>query len=97
MAGSISMKSVRAVISGRVQGVWFRAWTAGEAVKLGLNGWVRNRKDGTVEALFSGPPDAIDAMLAKCRVGPPLARVDALATEPADAPDGHGFFKRGTA
>ena len=87
------MKSVRALISGKVQGVWYRAWTAGEADKLGLTGWVRNRADGTVEALFCGPAGSVDAMLAKCRKGPPLARVDAIAVEPAEAPEGAGFCK----
>lgn len=87
------MKTVRAIISGRVQGVWFRAWTAGEADKLGLSGWVRNRTDGTVEALFSGPAETVDAMLLKCRNGPPLARVEHIATEPADTPERAGFHK----
>ncbi|MCR4376663.1 MAG: acylphosphatase [Rhodospirillales bacterium] len=87
------MKSVRALISGRVQGVWYRAWTAGEADKLGLTGWVRNCADGTVEALFCGPAEKVDVMLARCRKGPPLARVDAVAIEPAEAPDRAGFHK----
>lgn len=91
------MKTVRAIISGRVQGVWFRAWTAGEAVKLGLDGWVRNRKDGTVEALFSGPARDVDTMIEKCRRGPPLAHVSAIETADADAPTARGFCKRGTA
>lgn len=91
------MKTVHAIVSGRVQGVWFRAWTAGEAVKLGLDGWVRNRKDGTVEALFSGTDADVAAMLEKCRKGPPLARVDAIDTSAADAPEARGFFKRGSA
>lgn len=87
------MKTVRAVISGRVQGVWYRAWTAGEADKLGITGWVRNRTDGTVEALFCGPAGSVDTMLARCRKGPPLARVDAITVEPAEAPEGAGFHK----
>jgi acylphosphatase len=87
------MKTVRAVISGRVQGVWYRAWTAGEADKLGLSGWVRNRADGTVEALICGPAEKVDLMLAKCRKGPPLARVDSITVEPAEAPVGAGFHK----
>ena len=70
------MKQVRVVVSGRVQGVWFRAWTVDEATKRKLRGWVRNRKDGSVEALFGGDPSAVDAMLAACREGPPMAHVN---------------------
>lgn len=91
------MICLHAVISGRVQGVWYRAWTLKEASKLGLSGWVRNRTDGTVEALFSGPAPTVDAMLAKCRKGPPLARVDAIAVEPAENPVESGFHKLPTA
>jgi acylphosphatase len=60
----------QARISGRVQMVWFRAWTVGEAEKRGISGWVRNRKDGSVEALFSGAADAVEAMISACREGP---------------------------
>ncbi|MEX0808199.1 MAG: acylphosphatase [Dongiaceae bacterium] len=70
------MKIVRAVIAGKVQGVWFRAWTVDEATKRGLRGWVRNRKDGSVEALFAGDPAKVDTMVAACREGPPLAKVE---------------------
>ena len=68
-------KAVHAVISGRVQGVWFRAWTEGEALDRGLDGWVRNRRDGSVEAVFAGPAAQVEAMLEACRQGPPLAVV----------------------
>jgi acylphosphatase len=91
------MKSVHAIFSGRVQGVWFRAWTANEAGKLALDGWVRNRTDGTVEAVFSGPDDHVDAVLALCRKGPPLARVDDIVLKPVEAPERHGFHKLPTA
>lgn len=90
------MKSVRAIISGRVQGVWYRAWTQGEAAKLGLAGWVRNRADGTVEALFSGEAAKVDVMLARCRKGPPLARVTGIEVAPADRPGEAGFHKLGS-
>jgi acylphosphatase len=83
----------RARISGRVQMVWYRAWTVGEAQKRGLSGWVRNRKDGSVEALFSGEADAVEAMLAACREGPPKAEVTDIAVQPADPPDGPGFHQ----
>jgi acylphosphatase len=78
-------------IEGRVQGVWFRAWTQERAVALGLSGWVRNRRDGTVEALFAGPEAAVVAMLAACRHGPPAARVARVAEAPAEPPAEAGF------
>lgn len=73
--------AVRVTISGRVQGVWYRGWTVERAHALGHVGWVRNRKDGSVEAVFAGSPDAIEAMIAECRNGPPLAKVDTIARE----------------
>ena len=80
------IRTVRARVSGRVQGVGFRAWTAGEAERRGLGGSVRNRADGTVEAVLSGAPEAVEAMLAALRRGPVAARVDAVTTEPVDVP-----------
>ena len=85
-------------IYGRVQGVWFRAWTATEARELGLAGWVRNRTDGSVEALFVGPPADVETMLDKCRHGPPAARVDEVLHEtpestPLDEIRAAGFRK----
>ena len=71
----MTLRQVRVVIKGRVQGVWYRAWTSEEASDLGLNGWVRNRRDGSVEAVLSGASDDIDRMLELCRDGPPLAKV----------------------
>ena len=71
-----AIRSVQVRITGRVQGVGFRAWTERQANALGLSGWVRNRPDGSVEALFSGPEDAVETMLAACRQGPRLAAVD---------------------
>jgi acylphosphatase len=69
------MRCVRVRISGRVQGVFFRASCARLAEELGLSGWVRNRPDGDLEAVFQGPDRAVDDMLAWCREGPPHARV----------------------
>lgn len=66
----------RAEISGRVQGVWYRGTTGSVANKLALSGWVRNRPDGSVEALFQGPAAAVEEMLAWCHKGPVAARVD---------------------
>jgi acylphosphatase len=73
-------RSVLVRISGRVQGVGFRDWTQRKANDLGVSGWARNLASGEVEALFSGSPEAVDAMLAACRRGPQLARVDAVKT-----------------
>ena len=85
---------VRVVISGRVQGVWYRGWTEDEAVRRGLSGWVRNNADGTVSALFVGPRDAVDDMLAACREGPLAARVDEVEATPAEVPEGLSGFRQ---
>ena len=58
-----------------MQGVWYRAWTEKEASRRGLRGWVRNRTDGSVEAVFAGERTQVEAMLEACRIGPPAARV----------------------
>lgn len=71
------------LIRGRVQGIGYRAWTEHTALKRGLEGWVRNRRDGAVEAVFAGPKDAVAAMVEACRRGPPSARVDAVEERPA--------------
>ena len=82
----MAARSVRVRIHGHVQGVWYRGWTVGQAMRLGLDGWVRNRADGSVEAIFSGADEQVEAMIAACRQGPPAARVVAVAVEPADVP-----------
>jgi acylphosphatase len=84
-------------IRGRVQGVWYRSWTVEQAVQRGLRGWVRNRQDGSVEALFAGDPAAIEEMIALCRKGPRLARVDSIASEPTAEEPPAGFEQRATA
>lgn len=84
-------KSVQVRIEGKVQGVWFRAWTEQQARALGLNGWVRNCPDGSVQALFSGPAAAVDRMVTACHDGPPNARVTSVTPDPAEAPDQDGF------
>jgi acylphosphatase len=66
------------MIRGRVQGVGYRAFVEYEALKRGIEGWVRNRRDGAVEALFAGPRETVEAMIEACREGPFVARVDAL-------------------
>lgn len=67
---------VRAIVHGRVQGVFFRDTTRREAEARGVTGWVGNRPDGTVEAVFEGDPVAVEAMVAFCREGPATAAVD---------------------
>ena len=76
-------KTVSVRVYGLVQGVFFRAWTVGEAQKRGLQGWVRNRADGTVEAVFSGAAEKVDEMVAACRQGPPHAQVTRIEANPA--------------
>lgn len=82
----VPRKAVTARIRGRVQGVWFRAWTVEQAGRHGVSGWVRNRSDGSVEALFAGPSDAVEAMVEACRRGPPAAQVTDLEVAPAEDP-----------
>ena len=72
-------------ISGRVQGVGYRAWVDEQANARGLEGWVRNRRDGSVEALFAGTPKHVADMVALCRHGPPSSRVDSVTSETAGA------------
>lgn len=88
------MKSTIVRISGRVQGVWFRAWTEKQAVALGLDGWVRNREDATVEALFSGDDAKVDQMIAACHEGPPDSRVEDVLIVPGAEKPRPGFHVR---
>jgi len=80
MSGTIRHVTVR----GRVQGVGYRYFVEREAQLRNLEGWVRNRRDGSVEAVFSGSADAVTAMIAACRRGPSSARVDAVQDEAAN-------------
>jgi acylphosphatase len=91
------MVSVRLRISGRVQGVGFRYAMQSEATRRGLNGWVRNRRDGSVEALVQGEAAVVGTLVDWARRGPPGARVDALRSEAAsgEAPQA-GFELRPT-
>jgi acylphosphatase len=82
---------LRLRIRGRVQGVGFRYWTVRQARQLGLRGWVRNRADGSVEAVAAGPKEALDAFVSACRIGPRGARVDSLDVEDATETVGEGF------
>ena len=84
----------RVVIRGRVQGVFFRAEAAERARSLGLAGWVRNNRDGTVEAVFQGDRDRIESMVAWCRRGPAGASVDDVEVEWTETRDERGFATR---
>jgi acylphosphatase len=84
-------------IEGRVQGVGFRWWAVGEAQRLGLRGWARNRFDGSVEILALGEPAAIAALEQACASGPPAARVSAVHRTPAEDDGSRGFHQRDTA
>lgn len=86
-----SRKCLVLSIAGRVQGVAFRAWTAAEARRRGLTGWVQNEADGTVSALIDGPADAVDEMLDALHKGPPAARVDRVNAMPAAGCPDPGF------
>jgi acylphosphatase len=66
------------IIRGRVQGVGYRAWSEYTALECGLQGWVRNCRDGSVEALFCGPLDAVTGMIDACKQGPSGSRIDAI-------------------
>jgi acylphosphatase len=83
--------AVRLVISGRVQGVGYRAWVSGRARERLLRGWVRNRHDGTVEAVFVGAEEAVAAMVEACRQGPSAAKVTDVAVDDWTGPALEGF------
>jgi acylphosphatase len=83
--------ALRLRVHGRVQGVWYRAWSVEQAESLGLDGWVRNRRDGTVELVVSGSAAAVREMVARCRRGPSAARVERVIEEPVDDEVRPGF------
>lgn len=91
------MAARRLSIAGHVHNVGFRDWMVAQARALGLNGWVRNRADGTVEALIDGPEPAVEEMLRACRYGPRSAVVDSIVEELAEAPTELGFLRLPTA
>ena len=91
----MSIRRVQVVISGEVQGVAFRANCQRQANALGVTGWVRNLWDGSVEALFEGSSEAVDAMLRWCHRGPPAAVVTGVeVTEAEPGPPYHSFYIR---
>jgi acylphosphatase len=83
---------VRVLVSGRVQGVWFRESCRDAATAAGVSGWVRNRSDGRVEAVLEGPPAAVDRVVSWCHDGPSRARVDAVETQ-VEEPVGEAGFR----
>lgn len=90
-AAGDAVTALRLSIVGQVQGVGYRAWTVREAMRRDLRGWVRNRRDGSVEALLIGETEAVAGMAAACRLGPPLAQVIDVRQSPAED-DGSADF-----
>ncbi|MBC2665761.1 acylphosphatase [Novosphingobium flavum] len=86
----------RVVISGRVQGVFFREWTVGVARELGVTGWVRNCSDGTVEVKAMGAPHLLDQFTARLREGSPASQVTAVQVESPAPEDFRGSSRRQT-
>ena len=99
MAGTeeVSHAIQQVTIRGRVQGIGYRAWVEHQARTSKLEGWVRNRRDGSVEAVFAGPASVVAEMIAHCRHGPPSSRVEAVLNQPTGPdllkmrPAGEGF------
>jgi acylphosphatase len=90
------VKAVRSIIEGRVQGVGYRAWMAREARARGLTGYVRNRSDGSVEAVICGEDATVDALLEACSGGPRFAAVTRVSSEPVEVEPWAGFEQRDT-
>jgi acylphosphatase len=83
-------------IEGRVQGVWYRGWMVEQATQLGLDGWVRNRRDGSVEAVISGSPETLEEMRRRCLRGPPAADVESIQVSDGLSVPERGFRQRPT-
>lgn len=95
--GMTEKRCINITVYGRVQGVFYRASTQQQARQLGLNGWVRNRPDGTVQVCACGHPSDLEALAEWCRTGPPAAQVDRIVVAATDAvPPGAGFEVRPT-
>jgi len=90
------MKTVHVIVSGRVQGVWYRGWTVDTANRLNITGWVRNRMDSTVEAMLSGDDDDVDRMLAALYDGPPHANVSDVQISDKEYSEFKGFHQKPT-
>jgi len=87
----VAAHAVRVVVSGRVQGVGYRAWVSRQAGERRLRGWVRNRRDGTVEAVFVGAEEAVAGMVEACREGPSMAKVAEVMVDDWTGPALEGF------
>lgn len=87
------MNAKRLIISGRVQGVGFREWMVTRAQAVGVHGWVRNRRDGTVEALVHGDDAAVEEFVRACRRGPRAAEVTSIEEEFCEPPAEPGFSR----
>ena len=92
----MARQAARLIVEGRVQGVGYRWWVTGEARGLGLDGWVRNRHDGTVELLAIGEPEALDRLAQACAIGPRGAKVDRVARTDAQDDGSPSFDQRPT-
>ena len=92
-ASSDTLETVRVFVHGFVQGIGYRRWLQGQALERGIHGWVRNRADGSVEAVLHGDRRRVDDLLRACRHGPTLARVDKVHSEPADYDDSIKEFR----
>ena len=88
------MAAARFIVRGKVQGVFFRASTREQALKLGLRGHAKNLADGSVEVLAVGEAESIDGLEAWLRIGPPMARVDSVSRAAVDDEAGEGFSIR---
>jgi acylphosphatase len=93
----VATRTVQVRVEGRVQGVGYRAFVEAHAIELGLAGWVRNRRDGSVEAVLQGPEEAVEEMLDLCREGPPAAAVTGVVVIGEGVGAFHGFEVRPTA
>ena len=89
----MAIKRAHVYVSGHVQGVFFRAWVSDQARRLGLTGWVRNRFDGRVEAVFEGGPDGVGQMVKLCHEGPDHARIDTVLDDYSEPVEGFTSFE----
>ncbi|MGN6489558.1 MAG: acylphosphatase [Devosia sp.] len=90
------MRAVHVIVRGRVQGVGFRLFVERQAQALGLDGWVRNRRNGMVEAVIAGDDNAVERMLAELHTGPPASAVAGVDVAPHDGPVAPRFATRPT-
>ena len=92
----VDFKSLYVTVAGHVQGVGYRAWCAAQAERLGLHGWIRNRRDGSVEAIYHGRAERLEEMVRLAGEGPKWARVDEILATPCEPPEVAGFQRRPT-